>query len=126
MAIAGEMEALISLATYSYEHPGDVFPEVAEANSGPAFFDATEIGHPLIPATQCVRNSLRLDGATRVLLVSGSNMSGKSTLLRTGGVNAVLAMGGAPGRAAALRMTELAIGTRIRSGDSLQEGRSKF
>jgi len=126
MAIAGEMEALISLATYSYEHPGDVFPEVVEAKSGPALFDATEIGHPLIPATQCVRNSLRLDGAMRVLLVSGSNMSGKSTLLRTVGINAVLAMAGAPVRAAALRMTELAIGTRIRSADSLQEGRSNF
>ena len=126
MAVAGEMEALISLATYSYEHPGDVFPEVAEANSGPAFFDAIGMGHPLIPATQCVRNSLRLDGATRVLLVSGSNMSGKSTLLRTVGINAVLAMAGAPVRAAALRMAELAIGTRIRSADSLQEGRSNF
>jgi DNA mismatch repair ATPase MutS len=126
MAIAGEIEALISLATYSYEHPGDVFPEVVEAKSGSAFFDATEMGHPLIPARQCVRNSLRLDGATRVLLVSGSNMSGKSTLLRTVGINAVLAMAGAPVRAAALRMTELAIGTRIRSADSLQEGRSNF
>jgi len=126
MTIAGEMEALISLATYSYEHPGDVFPEVVEAKNGPAFFDAKEMGHPLIPATQCVRNSLRLDGATRVLLVSGSNMSGKSTLLRTVGINAVLAMAGAPVRAAALRMTELAIGTRIRSADSLQEGRSNF
>ena len=126
MAIAGEMEALISLATYSYEHPGDAFPEVADATSGPAFFDATEIGHPLIPATQCVRNSLRLNAATRVLLVSGSNMSGKSTLLRTVGINSALAMAGAPVRAAALRMTELAIGTRIRSADSLQEGRSNF
>jgi len=126
MAIAGEMEALISLATYSYEHPADVFPDMVEAKSGPAFFDATEIGHPLIPAAQCVRNSLRLDGATRVLLVSGSNMSGKSTLLRTVGINTVLAMAGAPVRAAELRMTELAIGTRIRSADSLQEGRSNF
>lgn len=126
MAIAGEMEALISLATYSYEHLGDVFPEVVGAKGGPAFFEAAELGHPLIPATQCVRNSLRLDGATRVLLVSGSNMSGKSTLLRTVGINAVLAMAGAPVRAAALRMTELAIGTRIRSADSLQEGRSNF
>jgi len=73
-----------------------------------------------------VRNSVRLNGATRVLLVSGSNMSGKSTLLRTVGINAVLAMAGAPVRAASLRMTPLAIGTRIRSADSLQEGRSNF
>jgi len=58
--------------------------------------------------------------------VSGSNMSGKSTLLRTVGINAVLAMAGAPVRAVSLKMTTLAIGTRIRSADSLQEGRSNF
>jgi hypothetical protein len=126
MAIAGELEALISLGTYAYEHPGDVFPELVEVESEHAFFDATEIGHPLIAATKCVRNSVKLDGTTRVLLVSGSNMSGKSTLLRTVGINAVLAMAGAPVRAASLRMAPLAIGTRIRSADSLQEGRSNF
>jgi DNA mismatch repair ATPase MutS len=126
MAIAGEMEALISLGTYAYEHASDVFPEVVDAKGEQAFFDAAELGHPLIAAAQCVRNSLRLDAKTRVLLVSGSNMSGKSTLLRTVGINAVLAMAGAPVRASALRMAPLAIGTRIRSADSLQEGRSNF
>jgi DNA mismatch repair ATPase MutS len=73
-----------------------------------------------------VRNSVRLDAQTRVLLVSGSNMSGKSTLLRTVGINTVLAMAGAPVRAKSLQLTPLAIGTRIRSADSLQEGRSSF
>ena len=126
MTIAGEIEALVSLGTYAYEHPGDAFPEVVEEKGEHAFFDATEIGHPLIAAAQCVRNSVRLDRATRVLLVSGSNMSGKSTLLRTVGINAVLAMAGAPVRAASLQMAPLAIGTRIRSADSLQEGRSNF
>jgi DNA mismatch repair ATPase MutS len=126
MALAGEMEALISLGTFAYEHPNDVFPEVTETKEGHAFFEGKELGHPLIPAQRCVRNSVRLDAATRVLLVSGSNMSGKSTLLRTVGINAVLAMAGAPVRAASLRMTPLAIGTRIRSADSLQEGRSNF
>jgi hypothetical protein len=125
MEIGGEMEALVSLGTYAYEHPHDVFPEFV-GPGGEALFDGEALGHPLIAEAQCVRNSVRLDARTRVLLVSGSNMSGKSTLLRTVGINAVLAMAGAPVRAARLHMTPLEIGTRIRSGDSLQEGRSNF
>ncbi|MGH9740730.1 MAG: MutS-related protein, partial [Candidatus Acidiferrum sp.] len=121
-----EMEALLSLASYSYEHPADPFPEFAAAGEGLGLFDGAELGHPLIPAEKCVRNSVRLDAKTRVLLVSGSNMSGKSTFLRAVGINAVLAMAGAPIRGAALRLTPLRIGTRIRSTDSLQEGRSSF
>lgn len=124
--IAGEMEALLSLATYSFEHPDDPFPEFAQGSDRGALFDGEALGHPLIPVAQCVRNSVRLDEQTRVLLVSGSNMSGKSTLLRTVGINAVLAMAGAPIRGKSLRLTPLAIGTRIRSADSLQEGRSSF
>ena len=126
MAIAGEMEALISLGTYAYEHPLDEFPGVVDAGRDDSFFDGEALGHPLLTAEQCVRNSVRLDSAMSVLLVSGSNMSGKSTLLRTVGINAVLAMAGAPVRATRLRMTPLLIGTRIRSSDSLQEGRSNF
>ena len=124
--IAGEMEALVSLAMYSFEHPQDPFPAFVESQDAQAFFDGEELGHPLIPAAKCVRNSIRLDNSTRVLLVSGSNMSGKSTLLRATGINAVLAMAGAPVRAKSLRLTPLQIGTRIRSTDSLQEGRSTF
>jgi len=126
MNIAGEMEALVSLATYAFEHPGDAFPEFAEASEGRALFDGEELGHPLIAAAKCVRNSVRLDEQTRVLLISGSNMSGKSTLLRTVGINAVLAMAGAPIRGKSLRLTAVNVGTRIRSTDSLQEGRSTF
>jgi len=126
MEIAGEIEALVSLATYAYEHPADVFPEISEQEKAEVFFHAVELGHPLLAVNQCVRNSVKLDAGARVLLVSGSNMSGKSTLLRTVGINAVLAMAGAPVRAASLKMTPLAIGTRIRSADSLQEGRSNF
>jgi len=126
LAIAGEMEALLSLSTYAFEHPNDVFPEVVEKEGDEARFHASQLGHPLILGAQCVRNSVRLDAETRMLLVSGSNMSGKSTLLRTIGINAVLAMAGAPVRAAFLRMTTLAVGTRIRTADSLQEGRSNF
>jgi hypothetical protein len=124
--LTGEMEALLSLAAYSYEHPADPFPEFVKSENGIGFFDGAELGHPLLAAEKCVRNSVRLDAATRVLLVSGSNMSGKSTFLRVVGINTVLAMAGAPIRGARLRLTPLRIGTRIRSTDSLQEGRSSF
>lgn len=124
--ITAEMEALLSIAAYSHEHPGDPFPEIVDTSERQAIFEGQELGHPLIPAARCVRNSVTLDAATRVLLVSGSNMSGKSTLLRTVGINAVLAFAGAPIRAKALRVTPLALGTRIRTSDSLQEGLSNF
>ena len=124
--VVGEMEALLSLAAYAYEHPGDPFPEIAEPENADAHFAGEGLGHPLIAAARCVRNSVRLDGKTRVLLVSGSNMSGKSTLLRTVGINLVLAMAGAPIRGKSLQLSPLALGTRIRSTDSLQEGRSNF
>jgi hypothetical protein len=124
--LTGEMEALLSLAGYSYEHPADPFPEFIDTEAGLGFFDGEELGHPLIAAEKCVRNSVRLDAQTRVVLVSGSNMSGKSTFLRVVGINTVLAMAGAPIRGRRLRLTPLRIGTRIRSTDSLQEGRSSF
>ena len=119
----GEIEALLSLATYSYEHSADPFPEFSE---GDACFDGVEIGHPLVPAATCIRNSVRVGRETRVLLVSGSNMSGKSTLLRAVGINVVLAMAGAPVRAKSLRLTPLGLGASIRINDSLQEGSSRF
>ena len=118
-----EMEALLSLAVYAYEHPGDGFPEFVE---GGACVDAEEMGHPLIAAAACVRNSVRIGGETRVVLISGSNMSGKSTLMRTLGVNTVLAMCGGTVRAKRLRLTPLKIGASLRVNDSLQEGHSRF
>jgi hypothetical protein len=124
--IVAELEALLSLASYSFEHPADPFPEFEIDSGAPPIFDGQEMGHPLLAASKCVRNSVRLDEKTRLLLVSGSNMSGKSTLLRTVGINAVLANAGAPVRAKSLRVSALALGTRIRTTDSLQEGRSNF
>ena len=126
LAVAGEMEALLSLAAYSFEHLADPFPEFTSLDSDPPLVHGEELGHPLIPAAKCVCNSVRLDGGTRLLLVSGSNMSGKSTYLRTVGINVVLANAGAPVRAQSLRLSPLSLGTRIRSTDSLQEGRSNF
>jgi hypothetical protein len=124
--IAAEMEALLSLATYSFEHPTDPFPEFSNMENSSALFSGEELGHPLIPASNCVRNDVHLDRDVEALMVSGSNMSGKSTLLRVVGINAVLAMAGAPIRGKSLRLTPLTIGTRIRSTDSLREGRSGF
>jgi hypothetical protein len=120
----GEMEALLSLAGYSYEHPSYPFPELLEAQ-GP-LFEMTEASHPLLPAATAVGNSLRLEVRPQVLIVSGSNMSGKSTLMRTAGINALLALAGAPVRAERLRLTPLQIGTCLRHTDSLQEHRSGF
>ncbi|MBY0396475.1 MAG: DNA mismatch repair protein MutS, partial [Thermoleophilia bacterium] len=88
----GEFEALGALAAYAFENPADPFAEIAEG-PGPVF-EATAVGHPLLPSATCVRNDVALGGDLRVLLISGSNMSGKSTLLRTVGVNAVLALAG--------------------------------
>jgi hypothetical protein len=125
-AATGEMEALLSLAGYAYEHPADPFPEFVDGANRAAEFHGAELAHPLIAAAKCVPNSVALDQNTRVILVSGSNMSGKSTYLRTVGINTVLAMAGAPIRGKSLQLTPLALGTRIRGGDSLQEGRSNF
>jgi hypothetical protein len=119
----GELEALCSLAGYAYEHPHDVFPEFADEG---AVFEGDGIAHPLIPEERAVRNTVRLGGETRMLLVSGSNMSGKSTLLRTVGVNTVLALAGAPVRAVQLRVSRLAVGATLRVQDSLLAGQSRF
>jgi len=125
LAIAGEYEALAALAGYAAEHPADSFP-VIDDGGGPRF-EADDLAHPLIPAARAVANSVRLGGeGPHVLLVSGSNMSGKSTWLRTIGINAVLAQAGAPVRARSVRMSWLHAGATLRIQDSLQAGQSRF
>jgi hypothetical protein len=123
LRVVGEFEALCALAAYAYENPADPFPEVVP---GGPLYEGEGLGHPLLPPPTMVRNDLRLSDDLRVLVVSGSNMSGKSTFLRTAGVNAVLAMAGAPVRARRLRLSPLAVGATLRVQDSLQEGRSRF
>jgi hypothetical protein len=122
-----EMEALSSLAAYAFENPADPFPTVTD---GPPRFEGVQIGHPLLPADSCVRNDVSLGdrpGQTvRVLLVSGSNMSGKSTLLRAVGVNAVLALAGGPVRAASLTVSPVSLAATMRVQDSLADGKSRF
>ena len=120
----GELEALAALATYAYEHPADPFP-VLEPN-GP-IFEAEALGHPLLADDVMVRNDVALGGdGPRVIVLSGSNMSGKSTLLRSVGVNVVLGLAGAPVRAARLRVSPLVVGATLRINDSLEEGQSRF
>jgi hypothetical protein len=123
LAVLGSFEALHSLAGYAYENPADPFPEFLP--DGPVF-DADGIGHPLLPPGRCVPNDVHLDRGLALLVVSGSNMSGKSTLLRAVGVNAVLAQAGAPVRARRLRLSLLAVGATMRVQDSLRAGTSRF
>jgi hypothetical protein len=119
----GEFEALASLAAHSFENPDDPFPEIVA--DGPCF-DGETLGHPLLPRLRCVANDVHLAEDLRVLVISGSNMSGKSTLLRTVGVNAVLTLAGSVVRARRLRLSPMTIGATLRVQDSLQAGRSRF
>jgi hypothetical protein len=119
----GTFEAVSSLAGYAFEHPHDVFPEIVD---GAIRFEADAIAHPLLPQATAVQNDVRLSPELQLLIVSGSNMSGKSTLLRSVGVNAVLAQCGSAVRARRLVMSPLTVAASIRIGDSLQEGASRF
>jgi hypothetical protein len=123
LAAVAEYEALCALAAFAAEHPDYAYPHVTE--SAPEL-SGRGLAHPLLGA-DAVANDVHLGGGgPQLLLVSGSNMSGKSTLLRTIGLNAVLAQAGAPVRAAHLRMSPLRIGATLRIQDSLQAGRSRF
>ncbi len=123
LEVLGDLEALCDLAAHGFEHPEDPFPELVD--DGPVF-DARGLGHPLLPDAACVRNDLALDAKLALVVVSGSNMSGKSTLLRSVGTATALALAGAPVRATSLRLSPLALGASLRVQDSLQEGASRF
>ena len=125
LSAIGELEALAALATYAFEHPEDPFPTL---QAGGPMFAAEVLGHPLMLDRTAVRNDVALGGpnAPHVIVISGSNMSGKSTLLRSVGVNVVLALAGAPVRASRLTLSPLAIGATLKVEDSLQEGHSRF
>jgi hypothetical protein len=121
----GEIEALSSLAGYAFEHPADPFPEILPS-SAPAQIEAEGLRHPLMVEARCVGNDVSLGPNLRLIVVSGSNMSGKSTYLRTIGINLALALTGAPVRARKFRLTHLRIGASIRTLDSIHEGTSRF
>jgi MutS domain V len=121
--LAGEYESILALSTYAYENPADPFPTIV---SDGALLEAEALGHPLLPSEACVRNDVCLGRGVQVLVVSGSNMSGKSTFLRSAGLNVVLAQAGAPVRAARMSFSPLVVGATLRVLDSVQLGRSRF
>jgi DNA mismatch repair ATPase MutS len=123
-----ELEALISLATFSYLHPTYTFPTIhagsAEDNRVP--FHSVALGHPLIPGERRVCNDFTMDAVGDVVVVTGSNMAGKSSFLRTVGVNLCLAYAGAPVVARALETRRFRLFTSIRVSDSVIDGISYF
>jgi hypothetical protein len=123
LAALGELEGLHSLATYAFEHPDDAWPEVT---AGEIRLEAAGLAHALLEPDASVRNDVTLEGPGRALLVTGSNMSGKSTLLRSVGLAAVMAQAGLPVRAARLQLSTMQVATCMRVSDSLQEGASFF
>jgi MutS domain V len=123
LSAVGEIEALCDLAGYAYEHPHDVFPEFTAESP---LFEAEGLAHPLIPEDRAVRNNLSLGDQLRILIISGPNMGGKSTLIRAVGINAVLAQCGAPVRAQHLRLSPLNVAASVVVLDSLQGGVSRF
>ncbi|HSY21237.1 MAG TPA: MutS family DNA mismatch repair protein, partial [Polyangiaceae bacterium] len=118
----GEVEALASLAAFAFENPDFAWPSLAAEPC----FQAEKLGHPLLPRATRIGNDVDLPAAGLALVVTGSNMSGKSTLLRAMGVNAVLANAGAPVCAEALRLGPLRVATSMRVEDSLAQGVSHF
>jgi hypothetical protein len=122
LEVIGDTEALASLAAFAFEHPGFGWPEP----SAVPLLEASGLAHPLIPADRRVGNDVHLPEAGRALVVTGSNMSGKSTLLRTIGINAVLAFAGAPVCARSMRIGPMRIATSMRVQDSLSQGVSHF
>jgi len=119
-----EFEALNALAGYAYENPDNTFPEFCSTDE--ACFEAQHLGHPLLPHAACVTNNVHLNRESRFYIISGSNMSGKSTLLRSIGLNTVLAFAGAPVRARALKLSGLSVVASLSVVDSLLSGKSKF
>jgi len=119
----GEMEALNALANYCYERPEDVFPQFL---TEPATLQARGLAHPLLPRSRAIRNDVKLGAALQVMIVSGPNMSGKSTFIRAIGLNGVLAQCGAPVCAKRLQLSPLQVTASICILDSLQGGVSRF
>lgn len=119
----GEIDAMASLGNFAFNYPDYTYPEI---ESGDFLFDAKNAGHPLIPVGECVRNNIRIEGWKQFRIITGANMSGKSTFLRTVGVNAILGMTGAPVCAEKLLFTPMEIFSSIRTNDSLAKRESYF
>jgi DNA mismatch repair ATPase MutS len=118
-----EFEVLASLGNMAFNNPEWAFPKVTEDYF---VFRAEDMGHPLIPAGRRIGNGFNAEGAGKAIIVTGSNMSGKSTFLRTCGVNAVLAFAGAPVCASAFTVSFVRLHSSMRISDSLEENISSF
>ena len=119
----GELDALCSLGTFAYNHPQYTYPELTEK---PFCFLATQMGHPLMPASQCVKNDATIPSRPFFLIITGANMAGKSTYLRTIGVNYLLACIGAPVCCERLKLHPNQLITSLRTSDSLSDNESYF
>lgn len=119
----GELDALCSLGTFAYNHSQYTYPELTEK---PFCFLATQMGHPLMPASQCVKNDATIPSRPFFLIITGANMAGKSTYLRTIGVNYLLACIGAPVCCERLKLYPNQLITSLRTSDSLSNNESYF
>lgn len=119
----GELDALCSLGTFAYNHPQYTYPELTEK---PFCFLATQMGHPLMPVSQCVKNDATIPSRPFFLIITGANMAGKSTYLRTIGVNYLLACIGAPVCCEKLKLHPNQLITSLRTSDSLSDNESYF
>jgi hypothetical protein len=117
------MEAVVTIATLSFNHPQWCFPSISDEK---AVFVANDLGHPLIPAEKRVTNSFSTTGEKQLNLITGSNMAGKSTFLRSIGVNIVLAMMGAPACSSQLKVSTVKVISSMRVNDNLEENTSTF
>lgn len=119
----GSFEAVSSLATLSFNHPDWCFPVFVEQDF---FMEGKQVGHPLIPVEKRVNNPVKIDKAGELMLVTGSNMAGKSTYLRSIGINTILAMAGAPVCAGYFCLSPVQIISSMRIADNLEESTSTF
>jgi hypothetical protein len=122
--VIANFEALISLSSLRSNYPEWTFPEVDEQEK--YTLSAEALGHPLIPLEQRIDNDYRLDNELKIDIITGSNMAGKSTFLRTLGINTVLALSGAPVCARQMRVSPMLIFSYMRIKDSLNENTSTF
>lgn len=119
----GDIDALCSLGTFAYNHPDYIFPTIADR---PFIFEARQMKHPSMPAEQCVPNDADIPSRPFFLIITGANMAGKSTYLRTIGVNYLLGCIGAPVSCASLTLYPAQLVTSLRTSDSLSDNESYF
>lgn len=119
----GKMDAICSLGTFAFNHQEYTYPQIAEK---PFTFKARDMGHPLMPSSQCVRNDASIPSRPYFIIITGANMAGKSTYLRTIGSNYLLAAIGAPVCCSSLEVYPAQLMTSLRTSDSLNNNESYF